>query len=154
MVNLEDLARRVQKLEDLEAIKRLKIRYAKACDDNYNADELAKLFTVDAIWDGRPLFGIYQGREAIHDHFKKAAFKFAVHYFVSPDITIEGDKAHARWYLFQAATRKDDTPIWLSAFEDDDYVRIKGEWLQIYMKLSVNFYTPFDEGWTKKRIIS
>ena len=42
MTTIAELAKRVQLLEDIEAIKRLKARYAKACDDNYNAEEIAK----------------------------------------------------------------------------------------------------------------
>ena len=154
MTTIEELARRVQLLEDTEAIKQLKVQYARACDNNYNAEELAKLFTEDAVWDGRPLFGIYTGRQAIYEHFQQASLIFAVHYFMSPDITIENDTAHARWYLWQAATRRDNTPAWLSAFEDDDYVKISGQWLQSRMKLTVNFFTPYDEGWVKRKIIT
>ncbi len=154
MTAIEELAGRIQRLEDIEAIKQLKARYARACDDNYNAGELASLFTEDAVWDGRPLFGVYRGRQAIYEHFKKASLIFAVHYFTSPDITVAGDKAQARWCLWQAATTRDNTPVWLSAFEDDDYVRVDGHWLQSRMKLTVNFFTPYDEGWVRKKIIT
>ncbi len=39
-------------LEDIEEIKRLKAGYCSSCDDNYDADSIASLFTEDAIWDG------------------------------------------------------------------------------------------------------
>ncbi len=154
MATVEELAKRIQILEDVEAIKKLKARYAMACDNNYNIEELAKLFTEDAVWDGRPLFGVYQGKKAICEHFKQAAFIFAVHYFVSPEITIEGDKAHSRWCALVAATRRDNTPVWLSGFEYDDYVKIDGQWFQSYMKTEINFYTPYHEGWVKMKIIA
>ena len=63
-MDLADLERRVRALEDIEAIKQLKYRYADACDRGYDADALADLFTEDAVWDGG-LFGRYEGREAI-----------------------------------------------------------------------------------------
>jgi len=154
MTSIEELAKRTQRLEDIEAIKQLKCRYATACDDNYNAEEIAKLFTEDAVWDGRPLFGIYRGRQAIYEHFKQTSLVFAVHYFMSPDIAIEDDKAHARWYLWQAATTRENRAVWLSAYEDDDYIRINGQWLQSHMKLTVNFFTPYEEGWVRKKIIT
>ena len=43
--NQQDLERRIRALEDIEAIKRLKYRYADACDRGYDADALADLFT-------------------------------------------------------------------------------------------------------------
>ena len=49
---LEDIDRRLRAIEDIEEIKRLKARYCSYCDDNYDADSIASLFTEDAIWDG------------------------------------------------------------------------------------------------------
>ena len=63
-MDLEALERRIRRLEDLEAIKQLKARYAAYCDANYDADALADLFTSDAVWDGGML-GRSEGREAI-----------------------------------------------------------------------------------------
>jgi hypothetical protein len=40
MTTIEELTKRVQQLEDIEAIKQLKSRYAEACDDNYNAEKI------------------------------------------------------------------------------------------------------------------
>jgi hypothetical protein len=59
-MDLADLERRVRALEDIEAIKQLKYRYADACDRGYDANALADLFTEDAVWDGG-LFGRYEG---------------------------------------------------------------------------------------------
>jgi len=51
-MSLEDLERRVRVLEAIEDIKRLKHRYCAICDDHYDADAWAGLFTEDAVWDG------------------------------------------------------------------------------------------------------
>ena len=51
-MTLEDIDRRLRAIEDIEEIKRLKARYCSYCDDNYDADSIANLFTEDAIWDG------------------------------------------------------------------------------------------------------
>jgi SnoaL-like domain len=59
------LEERVQRLEDIEDIRRLKIRYAGLCDAQYDLDGLASLFTDDAVWDGGSDFGVYQGKQAI-----------------------------------------------------------------------------------------
>jgi hypothetical protein len=41
---LERIERRLRVLEDAEAIRNLKARYADLCDNQYDADGIAKLF--------------------------------------------------------------------------------------------------------------
>ncbi len=60
----ECLERRLQALEDIEAIRNLKARYAALCDDHYDADGIAELFSEDAIWES-PTLGHFEGREMI-----------------------------------------------------------------------------------------
>ena len=61
---LAQIEQRVQVLEDVNAIRHLKARYAASCDDQYNPDGLAALFTEDAVWESQGL-GRFEGREAI-----------------------------------------------------------------------------------------
>ena len=44
---LERIEQRLQALEDAEAIRNLKARYAALCDRQYDADGIAMLFTQD-----------------------------------------------------------------------------------------------------------
>ena len=46
-----DIERRLQALEDIEAIKKLKIRYCH-CADAQDHPGFASLFTEDAVWEG------------------------------------------------------------------------------------------------------
>jgi len=66
---LERLERRLQVLEDAEAIRNLKARYAALCDRQYDADGIAMLFTEDALWES-PGLGRFEGREAIRNFFR------------------------------------------------------------------------------------
>jgi ketosteroid isomerase-like protein len=153
--NLEDLARRIQVLEDVEAIKRLKFRYADACDRGYDADTLASLFAEDAIWDGGS-FGRYVGREAIRQFFQdvSADIPFAVHYMMNPIIDVAGDEARGAWYLFQTCTfAEGNRAIWGSARYDEQYRRIDGEWKFHRLELISSFWTPFEEGWVKRPFV-
>ena len=63
------MERRLQALEDAEAIRNLKSRYAALCDDNYDADGIAALFAEDATWES-PGLGRFEGRDAIRSSFK------------------------------------------------------------------------------------
>src|SRR6266850_2233727 len=58
---LERIERRLQVLEDAEAIRNLKARYATLCDNQYDADGIANLFTKDAVWES-PALGRFEGR--------------------------------------------------------------------------------------------
>jgi ketosteroid isomerase-like protein len=51
LTRLEQIERRLQALEDAEAIRNLKSRYAALCDSNYDADGIAALFAEDATWE-------------------------------------------------------------------------------------------------------
>ena len=45
---LDELENRVRAVEDTDAIRNLKARYAAYCDDNYNPDGIAEMFVEDA----------------------------------------------------------------------------------------------------------
>ena len=64
------IERRLQALEDAEAIRNLKARYAALCDQQYDADRIAMLFTEDALWES-PGLGRFEGREAIRNFFRR-----------------------------------------------------------------------------------
>lgn len=150
-MSLEDLERRIKALEDIEAIKRLKRDYCSYCDDHYDADALADLFTEDAVWDGG-IRGKSEGREAIRQFFVNAPSRipFAIHMVLNPVIDVHGDTANGTWYLFQPCTFADgNRAVWGSARYDEEYVRVDGEWKFQNLKLTSFFWTPFDEGWVQ-----
>jgi hypothetical protein len=69
---LERMERRLQVLEDAEAIRNLKARYAALCDNRYDAEGIASLSTEDAVWES-PGLGRFEGREAIGCFFRGAS---------------------------------------------------------------------------------
>ena len=105
LTRLEQIERRLQVLEDAEAIRNLKARYAALCDNQYDADGIASLFTEDAVWES-PALGRFEGRNAIRNFFRGASgiFSFAIHYSLDGRIEVDGDTARARWYLFMPCT--------------------------------------------------
>ena len=150
-MDLEALERRIQRLEDLEAIKQLKARYAAYCDAHYDADALAELFTADAVWDGG-ILGYNEGRETIRQFFRGSSqrISFALHYIVSPIIEIDGDTAHGTWYLLQTCTYLNgNQAVWGAATYHDRYVRDQGVWKFQHVRITSHFWTPFEEGWAR-----
>ena len=97
------LEERVQRLEDIEDIRKLKIRYAGLCDAHYDdPDGLAALFTDDAVWDGGSDFGVHHGKQAIRAFFAGVSkqISFALHYMIGHaiDIAPSGNEARIRAY--------------------------------------------------------
>ena len=147
------MERRVQTLEDTNAIRNLKARYAELCDDNYNPDGIAALFVEDAVWESGPL-GRFEGREAIRQFFIGASkiFTFAIHYSLNPQIEVTGDTARARWYLFMPCTVGDSNQaMWRAGIDDEEYVRVGGNWMFKSKRSTSIFSTPFEAGWAKVR---
>ena len=152
---LDKLEARVSKLADIHEITLLKARYATACDNNYDADAIAELFTDDAVWDGGS-FGKAEGRENIRRFFRHArqVFPFAIHHVFNPQIVVDGDRATGQWYLIQPATREPKPQaVWLAAVYHDEYVRIGNRWLFKHLRVNSNFLTTYEEGWAKKRFL-
>jgi ketosteroid isomerase-like protein len=153
----QDLEKRIRAIEDIEAIKKLKYHYAHLVDVRDGAshpEELAQLFTDDAVWGAEGL-GQFKGREAIKKFFKEAdAFSFQVHQFSQPIIEIDSENnAHGRWDMSLPATTKDGTALWVSGFEEDKYEKVNGEWLMSEVKVAIIFQTPYEEGWHKRRFL-
>ena len=154
VLKLDELQNRVRTLEDADAIRNLKARYAAYCDDNYNPDKIAELFVEDAVWESGSL-GRFEGREAIRDFFRGASniFTFALHYGLNPQIEVMGDTARARWYLFMPCTLGDgDRAMWRAGIDEEEYVRENGEWKFKSKTSTVVFNTPFEEGWANVRV--
>ncbi len=161
MASIED---RLQRIEDYEAIRQLKAFYSQCADAKYTVDhrrrpqheidaitrrQVEAVFTPDAVWDGGPQFGRLEGSEAIYDHLRAGRWNFALHYFVNPVITLDGDTAHASWMLWQPATmEKDNKAVWMSATTEDDYVRTTTGWKLRHYAFKMLFITKFENPWS------
>ena len=147
----QSIERRLQILEDVEQIKKLKARYCAYCDNNYDADGIASLFTKDGVWDG-DMRGRYEGQEAIRRFFKGASQRvtFAIHNVTNPIIEVDAETAHGSWYLFQACTEREKAK-WVSGRYEEDYIKINGHWYFKNLSVRFSFWTPYDQGWVKER---
>lgn len=151
----QTLEERIQRLEDIEALTQLKSRYAAYCDDDYDADRLAPLFTPDAVWDGGAL-GRFEGREAIRNFFAGAddVMPFAIHHVTNPVIEIEGDRATGHWYLWQPCVHATGRQaLWLAGRYDDEYARENGEWRFSRVTLELKMLSPYELGWAQAPLI-
>jgi hypothetical protein len=157
------LERRLAAVEDVQAIERLKARYAELVDARYSrgavvpaerlaevAGQIAELFTEDGVWDGGRALGVARGRAEIAARMREPTLLFSWHYFLKPRIEVTGpDAARARWDILSPCTTKDGRPHWMAGTEDDEYRKAGGRWLHSAMKLTVVFLSPHATGWEK-----
>jgi putative polyketide hydroxylase len=127
------LARRVRRLEDIEAITALTYRYARAVDKGPrgNGVDLAaiqQLFTAGARWSSDEL-GTTVGAAAIAAELPTATdlVEFSMHAFLNPVITVDGDSASASWLMWIASViDRRPAAVYLSA--DLAYLRTADGW--------------------------
>ena len=131
----EALAARVQTLEDIEAIRKLKARYCKLCDDDHNPEGLAELFVSDAVWEAT-VSGRHEGVAAIQEFFTQlrasGRIRNSAHNAMNGDIEVNGDKAQGHWRLIMFYTANVPEPL-------PSFYRIIGWYRETYVRT--------DKGW-------
>ena len=162
---IESLEARLRVTEDVQAIQRLKARYAELVDARYTrrdgvkgeqevrglAREIAGLFASDAVWDGGPGLGVCTGREAIYERMCGPTLQFSWHFFLKPQIEVQGDEARGRWDILSPCTGPNGRAMWMVGVEDDRYVRQDDVWLHQSMKLDLVFMAPYERGWAPRK---
>lgn len=127
-----DLEQRVQVLEDIEAIRKLKAAYCAACDDDHNGDAVAALFVADGTWGptGRtPETGRDEIRDFMFGVRNRGQMKRSAHQVFNPVIEVDGDTASGQWRLLMMYT----------ATDEKSFVRIIGTYDETYVRT--------DQGW-------
>ena len=153
---MTDIEARIQRLEDLEAIRRLKAQYCKYADENSDdaGRSFSELFTEDAILDEGEELGIVKGKKAlynVHRHFWKG-LKLNQHLVFSPVIDVVGDRATGKWRLLQlvhSVSGGNEEAFWACGNYDEVYRRTSDGWKFAHVKAGVYFCCPYEDGWAK-----
>lgn len=151
-MGVEELEARIKNLEDIEAIRRLKGKFAYFADTK-NLQEFMKLVADDAVWEFGPL-GRYEGKEEILRFSRDVTldtYSFMLHHFYNVSIDVKGDTATGIWYFLVPATnRKEERAEWLGGMYKETYIRVNGEWKFKEVIGDIKFVAPYNEGWFKK----
>ncbi len=152
MASLEE---RVQRLEDIEEIRRLKQVYAKLCDNDYEPVGLSNLFTENATWDADELGFHLKGKQEIHDFFAEVSgsYTFALHYTLGHiiDVDSNGTDAQGTWYIWMPATVNGHATFFAATYEDT-YKKVDGRWLCDTVRIHLGFFTTYEKGWVQERM--
>ena len=155
----QSLDARLRQLESENAVRACMNRYMVLCDaldSRTPLDELAGLFTADAIWEGKGAkyaksFGGYRGREAIRAMFagymtEPAHFALNVHFLCSELIRVEGDEANGSWVMLQTSTFASGASHLNAARLTVRFREEEGTWRMAHFQTENLFGRPV-EGW-------
>lgn len=148
------LRARIHRLEDIEAIDRLKAMYCFHCDDGFDAKSIAALFAPAGTWDGGSLRGSQVGRAAIEAYFQqnKARIPFSAHLLSNRIIDVDGDCARGRWRMLMPYNNLETPPLgarWQVSGYDDDLVRIDGRWYFQTLRVQLARLDPERNEWVR-----
>jgi len=143
-----DEVRSLKRLLDIEAIRKVKLLYSQLMD-SHRIDDLAEIFTEDAVCEFGPEYGNWVGRETIRTNYKQviagpgSTVFGAMHNVCSHWVEITGPTtAVGRSYLIDTVTTlpADQMPIvWFGVY-DEAYEKVDGKWL--ISRCSLEFMWP------------
>ncbi|HUN24950.1 MAG TPA: nuclear transport factor 2 family protein [Steroidobacteraceae bacterium] len=158
---LERLARRVQRLEDEQAIQKLQSKYAHYLFTQRYARIVEECFarhTADVTLEFSDS-GVYRGLErirAVYRDFEAAKDRipgfFILHMAVNPYIEIAGDGRSARsHWLSPGAVGSNTSAGWVWGPYYIDYLKEDGEWRIVHSNLAPLFRNRYDVSWAEAK---
>lgn len=138
-MDLAALEARITRLEDIEAIKKLKATYCDICDDMHNPDRIGALFAEDGIWESAD-FGKAVGPQAVRELFQnfQKMFSFSQHNIMNPIIDVNGNRATAQWYIMGPWDQTEGPrKTWMTLRYNDDYVKVNGAWKYQHLRVAL-----------------
>ncbi|MBT6442917.1 MAG: nuclear transport factor 2 family protein [Alphaproteobacteria bacterium] len=150
--NMADLAARVQRLEDIEDIKKLIAAYAKAVDHNGDPAMLEPLFSEAGSWNCEGIGG-WQGKDELVAGLREVCtttIPWALHYMTQPSIEVapDGQTAQGEYYLWELGKFAPDDgggteDTWIGGWYETSFVKAAGgNWQFGHMELRLKLNSP------------
>ena len=155
MSDVQALERRLQALEDIEAIKQLKYRYWRDLDLK-QWDDMAGCFVPDATVSYGS--GQYQftGVDAIMRFLRQSLGRdtgaVTIHHGHHPEIVLHSaTSAHGTWALYNYMfNERQNRGIRIGAYYEDRYVKVGGAWRFEH----IGYRSLFHEEWKRDELPS
>lgn len=149
------LEQRIRRLEEIEAIRKMKAEYVLACDER-RWDDAMRYFTARAVVAFGP-FGKFESTVALERFFKETmpvTIGFTVHRLCNPIIEVNGDTAKGIWYCEIPSTHIPTNKAMLQqGTYYDEYVKEGSAWKHSRLDLVYSYITEFGEGWVKQNMV-
>ncbi|MBP0621554.1 nuclear transport factor 2 family protein [Cupriavidus consociatus] len=133
MTDIAGIADRLARLEAADAIRALKLRYLRACDDK-DPEAMRACFVPDHAHIHYDRIGSFPGRDALVQCFAELACRPTLremHFAGQADIRVlDGESAQGSWDLaYLALDDANGSRTFLTGRYADEYVRVNGAWL-------------------------
>lgn len=158
---LQALEEELGHMRDVRAIEQLKYRYANYCDNGYDPEGIASLFTPDGIWVVNGVGGDVAGADAIRRHFRELskAISWALHFVIAPQVELAHDRQSAvgKFYLLCHCTiARTDAPqendaVVLTLNYVDQFVKQGERWLFKELRGTMHQASTWELGWVKQQ---
>jgi ketosteroid isomerase-like protein len=150
-IDLTQLEARLRKMEDIEEIRTLRMRYHQRMNDG-GFRAAAELYTDDAYVDFQALADA-RGRAAIADLFDRLEknVTFLKQFISSHIVTLHGDEASGVSYL-DARYAQEGKSIMAALKYEDKYRRTPEGWKFTEMLVIPYFSVPLDVGWAGEKM--
>jgi hypothetical protein len=158
LMQLTDVAARIERLEDEQAIIKLQRIYGFYVE-KARWDDVANLFADDATLEigGR---GVFVGKKRVLEYMKWLAPKGLVtgelfnHIQLQPLVTVarDGNTARMRSRMMAEVATYQKAAIWGFGTYENDYVKEHGVWKIKALNGFFRMYTPYDKGWGKEAL--
>jgi hypothetical protein len=162
-LTIKELEARLQKLEDIEAIRKLQYAYGYYIQ-HWQEEELINLFSKTAcIYMGKG--GLYQGEQEIRmffnfsNHYNTKAKKAPPEYLhqLMPlsgiiDVEIDGKTGKGRWYgfgVYAIPTEKKVQSLFGTGIWENEFIKEDGVWKFSRLSYSLTFSSFYEDGWIK-----
>ncbi len=129
-MTLEEIAKRLQALEDVEKIKFLHQHYMNLMD-NLRYEKVLDLFTEDATLEVRN-FGVKRGRAEMAEVYldilakSRGNVRHDGHMAIQPEIFVDGDTASGTWLIYMLFSKPEIA--WVQGKNECEYRKVDGEW--------------------------
>jgi hypothetical protein len=134
------LKKKVQELEDIEAVKKMHREYLFYIS-NLEFDKALSCFS-DSIVTEIANYGPVKGKEAVTKFFKEKIYQNVLqskdaHFTVQAVVTVKGKKAEGHWMFYRLMPANSPSrDRWVQGRYDCEYVKEKGVWKFSLVKLT------------------
>lgn len=148
----KDLEKRIQELEDREAIKEVVARYCYYVDKK-KLEELMALFH-DKVELNAGSLGSYHGKAEVRKFYGEIvpqALSDAWHLVHNQLIELKGSEATSSSYFEVTGIRKGEAIIGAGTYEDR-LVKEGSRWQIITRVINIDYMVPLKEGWGERKV--
>lgn len=147
------LARRIQRLEDTNAIERLQRVYGYYIDKGMWSEAAALFAETGTLEEGQS--GLFAGRTRILEYLRRKGPEFPAegwlrdHMQLQPIVHVDADgkTAHGRFRLFAQEAVWGEYARWGVGIYENTYVKEAGIWKLQSLHVYPTMYTPYEDGW-------